>query len=264
MGLRHIIGLQGQSASPFDSIAWIRYRRGMQRLLMLMIAAALVGISHAREFKSADGSKTIRADFVRYNPRTGDVTLQMFDGRNMVTKADFFSEEDREFFREQFRESELQGSLSVRGHDKLTRDTRQENRLIISLDKADYIFTVKNKSDVNLENLTLKYWVVVERYNFGNEKNETFSGDVRIAELKAEGEAEANGPSIVLTKGAAPTGNVRDERTYARLLNEAAKYGRDDALGWRVEIFSSDGKLLLADSSSIRVDRVLGKDDKDK
>ena len=243
---------------------WMIYLQGMKKLLMLTLIAALVGISHAREFKSADGTKTIRADFIRYNPRTGDVTLQLFNGRHMVTKADFFSEEDREFFREQYRASELEDTLSVRGHDKLTRDTRQENRLIISLDKADYIFTVKNKSDINLENLKVKYWVVVERYNFGDEKMETFSGETVIAELKADSDAEAKGPSIVLTKGATPTGNVRDERTYARLLNEAAKYGKDDALGWRVEIYSTEGKLLLADSSSIRVDRALGKDDKDK
>jgi len=229
---------------------------------MLMAAAALVGLSHAREFKSADGTKTVKADFVRYNPRTGDVTLRMYDGRNMVTKADFFCDEDREFFREQFRESELDGALSARGHDKITRDSRRENGLIIALEKSDYIFTVDNESNVDLEDLEIHYWVVVERHNFGDEKLETFSGEARIAELKAEGKKEVNGPHIVLENGAAPIGNVRDERHYQRLLNEAARYGKDRVLGWRVEIFSSDSKLLLAHSSSLRVDRALGKDDK--
>jgi hypothetical protein len=236
----------------------------MKIWLILLITSLVVGVSRAREFKSSDGEKTIIAKFVRYNPRTGQVTLLMSDGRNMVTEASLFSEEDREFFKEQYRDRELEGAISVRGHDKLDHDTRRENSLLIALTNADYVFTFKNESDVNLENLKVNYWVVTERYNFGKETIEISNGEARIAELKGDGEAEVKGPHIVLTTGATPQGNVRDDNHYQRLLNEAAKYGRDRNLGWRVEVFSSDGKQLLADSSSIRVDRALGKDDDGK
>lgn len=234
----------------------------MNIFLILLLAGSMVGISYAREFKSADGSKTVDAEFVRYNPRTGDVTLRMDNGRNMVTKSDFFCDDDREFFKGQYRKEQLKGAISIRSHDKLTRETREKDRLWIGVTTADYIFTIKNESDVDLKHLDVKYWVVIERYNFGKEVNETASGEAAIIELKAEGEEEIKGPHIELTTGATPKA-TRDENHYNRLLNDAARYGRDRTLGWRVEVYDDDGELILADSSSIRVDRILGVDKKD-
>lgn len=233
----------------------------MNKLFALLLTASLVGISHARDFTSADGSKTISADFVRYNPRTGDVTLLLRTGRNMVSKADLFSEADREFFLEQYRKGEIEGSIDVRAHDKLRRDAFKKDGLLISFTDAEWVFTVKNESDIALENLSVKYWVVTERYNSGDERNETSSGDARIAELAPGAEAEVKGPSIRLITGAVPNRVARNEREAIRLANQAAEYGRDRDLGWRCEVYNSDGELLVADSTGIRVDRILGFDD---
>ena len=231
-------------------------------LLIALVASSMVGMTHAREFKSADGEKTVEADFVRYNPRNGDVTLRMANGRNMVTKADFFSDSDREFFLEQYRKQQLEGAVTVRAHDKLDRYEREKDSLWIAMVKSDWSFTVKNTSDVDLKHLDVRYWVVVERYNFGKEQTETASGESAIVELKADGETKIQGPVLDLQVSAIPKG-TNNENHYRRLLNEAAKYGRDRLLGWRVEVYDDDGELMLADSSSVRVDRILGKDGKD-
>ena len=57
---------------------------------------------------------------------------------------------------------------------------------------------------------------------------------------------------------------LRELPSIDRLLNEAAKYGKDKILGWRVEVYDDDGELLLEDSTGVRVDRILGKDKKDE
>ena len=151
-------------------------------MLIFLIAASMVGIAHARKFQSADGSKEIEADFVRYNPRTGDVTLRMTNGRNMITKSTFFSDDDREYFKEEYRKQALKGAISVRQYDKLDHYQREKDNLWIDMTKSEWSFTVKNESKVDLKHLDVKYWVVVERDNFGDETNETSSGEAAIVE----------------------------------------------------------------------------------
>ena len=192
----------------------------MKKLLILLVAMSMVGVCHARKFQSADGSKEVEADFVRYNPRTGDVTLRMVNGRNMITKSTFFSEEDREFFREQYRKGELKGAISARAHDKLDHYQGQKDHLWIDKTKSDWTFTIKNESKVDLKHLDVHYWIVIERHNFGDEVNETSSGEASIVELKAEAEEKIKGPVLDLTRGAAPKA-TRNEHHYIRLLNEA-------------------------------------------
>ncbi|MDX1681289.1 MAG: hypothetical protein R3242_11235 [Akkermansiaceae bacterium] len=233
----------------------------MKLWLHLLIAGLMAATASARDFTSADGSKTISADFVRYNPRTGDVTLQMRDGRNVLSKADLFSEEDRAFFLEQYRKEELKGSIEVRAHDSLSRDAFKKDGLVVSFTDAEWEFTIKNESEIALENLRVKYWVVTERYNKGDERNETSSGEGNIAKLDPDAEVEIKGPSIRLITGAAPNRVARNEREAINLANRAAEYGRDRSLGWRCEVYNSDGELLAVESTGIRVDRILGFDD---
>jgi len=234
----------------------------MKKCLIPLIAGSLVGICAAREFKSADGAKTIEAEFIRYDPRTSKVTLLMPNGRNMVSDATLFSEADQAFFKEEYRKGESEGAISVRGHDKLDRGSFRKDKLLITFTDADYVFTIKNDSDIDFENLEVKFWVVTERYNEGRELNETSSGSANVPKLKRHSEEKVDGPSIRLITGAVPAYNTDNETEARRIANEAAKYGRDRDLGWRVEVYGADGKKLHADSSSIRVDRILGADEK--
>lgn len=235
----------------------------MKNFAILCLALLSLHQASAREFKSADGEKTVIAEFVRYNPRTSEVTLRMANGRNMVTDSALFSDEDQAFFKEQFRNSQLDGAVSVRSHDKLNRDAYKEGKLLITFTDANYVFTIKNESEVDFDNLQVKYWVLVERYNKGETFNETFDGNATVQKLAKESDEEVAGPKIRLITGAVVNHTTDNDNEANRLLNEAAKYGRDRAIGWRVEVHTADGKELYADSSSIRVDRALGLDKKD-
>lgn len=225
---------------------------------LFLLAGSLVVTGHAREFKSADGSKSVEAEFVRYNPRTSKVTLRMPDGRNMVTDTAFFSEEDQAYFKEQFRKREMEGAIEVRGHDRLDRDAYRKDKLIISHTDAEYVFTIKNESDIDLKNLEVKYWVVVERYNQNEPILETSNGSGHIELLEKRSEKDVDGPSLRLITGAAPAHATDNEGEARKMANEAAKYGRDRALGWRVEVYDSNGERIHAERSSVRVDRALG------
>lgn len=235
----------------------------MKACILLLLTGSLLGLAQAREFKSADGSKTVEADFIRYNPRTGEVTLRMSNGRNMVTKSDFFSDEDQAFFQQEFRKTESEGAISIRGHDRLDRDAYRKDKLVISYTDADYVFTIKNSSEIDFKNLEVKYWVVVERYNQAGPMLETSNGSGAIDLLEKRSEKEVAGPSLRLTTGAAPAHATENEGEARKMASEAAKYGRDRALGWRVEVYDAEGKLLHADSSSSRVDKALGVPDKE-
>ena len=154
------------------------------------------------------------------------------------------------------------GAATQRQYDKLDHYQREKDNLWVDMTKSVWSFTIKNESKVDLKHLDVKYWVVVERDNFGDEVNDTSSGEASIVELKAESEEKIEGPTLDLIRGAAPK-NSRDQNHYIRQLNEAAKYKKDKIIGWRVEVYNDDGEMILEDSTGIRVDRILGKDKKD-
>ena len=66
-----------------------------------ILAWGLVSVRafQAREFTSADGSKTIEAEIVSVDPKAGTVTLRDVRGRNFDSAISLFSEEDQEVIR---------------------------------------------------------------------------------------------------------------------------------------------------------------------
>lgn len=234
----------------------------MKYALALLLIGSLLTPVQAREFKSADGEKSVEAEFVRYNPRTSKVTLRMTDGRNLVTDSAFFSEEDQAYFKEEYRKVEMEGAIEVRGHDRIDRGAYRKDKVLISFTDADYVFTIKNESDLDLKNVEVKYWVVIERYNQNNPMIETANGSAIVELIKKRSEQEVDGPSLRLITGAAPAYGTDNEGEARKMLNEAAKFGRDRDLGWRIEVYNSKGELMHAEASSVRVNKALGAEDK--
>ncbi len=233
---------------------------------MKLLAAILAGLltlacASAREFKSADGAQTINAEFVRYSETRDQVTLRMPDGRNVISDAKRFSEADRQFFKEEALKEDLADAISVLVHDKIDRGTELIERLTYTYTMANYEITVKNESEHNLEDLTVKYWVLVERNQDGKTTTETFNGEGPIKKLEAESKQTIPGPVVKLVTGA--IANVHSERDL-HLLDKAATVGRDRAIGHRVEVIDANGQTLYAKSSATRVDKAIGLDEKEK
>ena len=218
------------------------------RLACLLALFALT-LAEAREFTSADGKQSMKAEFIRYHKSLDQVTLRLSNGHNMVTEAKHFSEADREFFKERARQAALRDAVKVGVDENSNRHTHNTGQMAIRKLKAQYEFTLKNVSDYALEDLNLHYWVVVQRDQ--QDKPEIHKGDASISKLDAGGETEIKGPKLDLTLGAASTCNCPRVEASARMI------GRDRILGERVEVRTADGKLIYSDSSSMRVDKAL-------
>lgn len=226
-------------------------------LTMLLLAAMPAPLS-ARVFTSEDGGKTLNADFVRYKVSTGMVTLQT-GGRNMVLPADKFSENDRKFFEESQREIDKKEGLKVKVEPNTDYSKEPRGSIQVSYRTSNYAFEVSNTSESYLEELKLRYWVVVEQGEKGKEKIEIKSETHQLTSLPPGASETVKGPELKLTSGAkvgsggcATCPKVRDAAA-----EQAGKIGRERVLGTKVEIVDSKGEVVYSDISSNRVTSLL-------
>lgn len=210
-----------------------------------------VGPASGREFTSSDGAKTLEAEFVRYSKKDDQVTLRLANGRNLVTGATFFSQQDRDFFEAQAREAALEQALKVDAKEHSDRENVNTGQMRIRREKVEFTFEIENVSDYNMDNLRVKYWVVVQYDN--QQQPKIYEGSELISTLEARSTSNLKGPGFTLTLGAVSTCDC------PKVKEAAAKIGRDRVVGERIEILAADGRLLYENSSSSKVDKALEK-----
>jgi hypothetical protein len=159
---------------------------------------------------------------------------------------------------EQAIKEELAVAVTAKVRDRITHNSETRDQLVYALSLVNCSVLVENSSEHALENLTVKYWIVVERDNQGKTTNETSTGNAQIKTLPSKGEETITGPVVKLITGAVLQHDTKDEK----LFKKALAVGRDRVLGNRVEVYAADGKLLYGDSSSVKVDKVLDLDKK--
>jgi hypothetical protein len=219
----------------------------------IMLLAGLAGLSltsHAREFKSADGSKTIDADFVRYDTRSGNVTLKLEAGRNLVTPANTFSKDDVAYFIEQQKGKEQQDAISVKTDEKSDREDNKRGNMMYKLKNSKLNFAISNSSGFDFNDLTVNYWVVVERDKKGEKSTEVVRGTEKVSSLGANGNASIEGPTVKLVQSAVS----QSKSGCPRVAAAAAAVDRERILGTKIEILDATGKKIFTDTSSNRVD----------
>jgi hypothetical protein len=227
-------------------------------LTMLLLVVMPASLS-ARVFTSEDGGKTLNADFVRYKVSTGMVTLR--DGvRNMVMPANKFSENDRKFFEESQREIDKKEGLKVNIESNTNYSKEPRGSIQVSYRTSSYVFEVSNTSESYLDGLKLRYWVVVEQGEKGNEKIEIKSETHQLTSLSPGATASVKGPELKLTSGA-KVGSAAGCATCPKVRNAAAekagKVSRERVLGTKVEIVDSKGEVVYSDISSNRMASLL-------
>lgn len=225
------------------------------KFLSIIVFLGLALSLNAREFTSADGSKTMEAEFVRYDHDRQKVTLSTGDGRNMVSEASMFSEKDREFFIEAQKEADKKSAISVDTKTKSKNEKKVQGQMMMSYRTSNISFEVLNKSDSEFADMNLHYWVVVERDNRGNETINVTDGSVKLNQVTASSKEEVEGPSITLTLGAASNCDC------PRVAEAAARIGRDRIIGTKVEVVDKEGTVVFSDVSSNRVEDYLSKKD---
>jgi hypothetical protein len=222
---------------------------------MVAFAASL----SARELKSADGSKVINADFVRYMATRDMVTLKN-NGRTMVLPADKFSEEDRKFFVEAQQEIDKKEALKVKVNANNDLSKESSGDIVTSYRTSHYTFDVTNTSESYLEGLVLRYWLAVEQGKKGEEEITIKSDSKELMPLAAGATEVVEGPVLKLALGAKSTSCASCPKVRRSLAFNAAQIERERVLGTKVEVVDAKGEVVYSEISTNRMKSLLAKE----
>lgn len=219
---------------------------------IILLGLGLFQILSAREFKSADGKSRMEAEFIRYSPETGKVTLRLNTTRNIVTPATAFSEEDQAYFKEAQKRIDMQESLEV----KIRRDFDPEKEDlgdgdVVTNRSVRYVFTVKNKSRSVMTGMRLEYWVLVQK-EVDREGVNITSNKVDLEPILPGGERSVVAPAFPMYKFER---HVTNDREKGRIVTIDKK--RYEIYGAKADLYAADGEKVLSERTSIRVDNLL-------
>jgi hypothetical protein len=221
------------------------------KLLFITLLLSATLQAPGREFKKADGSESLEAEFMRYAARTGQVTLRLPNRRNMLAMATDFSKEDVDYILEMQRLAEAKRALRIEMDEDSDDTDTKRGQLLYEIEKTNSSFKVRNSSDLTLKDLDLTYWVAIERDNKGEEKIEVVKGTTKIPSLESRSTINVKGPAFDLVQGA-----VSDCKTGCpKVAARAAQIGRDKALGTKIEVCDASGEVLYSDYTSGRAQR---------
>lgn len=227
------------------------------RVILALVFALPLSLS-GRQLKSADGSKVMDAEFIRYIGNRDKVALKV-NGRELVLSADKFSEEDRKFFVETQLEIDKKQAIQVKTSPKGIFSKEKFGFMLLSHRTTHYKFEVTNTSDSYFDGLELRYWIVVELHN-----QKTGEGQIKIESDRKQlmplpgGASEiVESPIIKLTLGAKSASATRCPSARRDEAAKAAAVERDRVIGTKVEVLDDSGQVLFSEVSSNRVESLL-------
>lgn len=218
----------------------------------ILLGLGLLQPLPAREFKSADGKSRMEAEFIRYSPETGKVTLRLNTTRNIVTPASAFSEEDQAYFKEAQKRIDMQELLEVRirrDFDPVKEDLGDGD--VVSNRSVRYLFEVKNKSRSVMTGMRLEYWVLVQK-EIDRDGVNIMSHKVDLPPIPPGGERLVVAPAFPMYKFER---HVTNDRERGRIVTIDKK--RYEIYGAKADLYDADGEKVLSERTSIRVDNLL-------
>jgi hypothetical protein len=240
-----------------DTPAFRIWDSSMKSLFWVVLLLAVFPASlSARLLTSEDGSKTMDAEFVRYIVSSDMVTLRL-DGRNMVLPAARFSDEDRKFFEESQRENDKKKAIKVKIDPNNDWSKETKGSVVISYRTASYTFEVSNTSESYLDGLKLRYWLVVQQGEKGQEKIDIKSQTHELMPLAGGASEKVKGPELKLALGAKSDSCATCPKVRQGAAEKAGKVDRERVLGTKVEVVDSKGEVIYSDVSSNRVQSLL-------
>ncbi|MEE9369682.1 MAG: hypothetical protein V3V05_12600 [Pontiella sp.] len=132
--------------------------RGRVNLLLvaLAISANAVSKDDFRVFTAADG-RVIEARILEYNPSRKKIQIDRANGKKVWVEPHIFSETDREYIRDWIQASGFLVPSKVR----ITIDRHKKSKGKQG-DDVHFSITIKNRTDMSLENLIFDYRVFIE------------------------------------------------------------------------------------------------------
>jgi hypothetical protein len=182
-------------------------------LITQILGAALLAplcTAEMREFKSADGSKTLYAEIAAVDLETGIATLMLYaNDRQIYAPVTSFSEEDQAYIKSAGLAMAAGRNLGVRFHDKekiLSEKKNPANGYQTLTLKGGYGLEFKNIGQANFNDLKIEYQIFYKAYldpfKSRERTKQVTEGSFDIAEL-ASGKEEmvvAAADSVDLTR----------------------------------------------------------------
>jgi hypothetical protein len=231
----------------------------MAKLLTLLLGLISAVSLSARTLTSADGSKTIEAEIIDYNPASGKVVLRNEGStRNVTVDATAFSPDDQDYFKEFLKDSAKRKSLRLSADKNSEKEKKDKDSAALYIyDKRNESFTIKvaNSSSAEIEDLVAKYDIYVSKYSKEGKKIvEVVSGEESIDKLWANYSHEFESTSVQVTVGCATTSSCPKCKT------QAASVQSERVLGIHVRLHDGKGGNLLTEFfSSSAVKTAVGK-----
>ncbi|MGB0292032.1 MAG: hypothetical protein ACPGIA_05570 [Luteolibacter sp.] len=217
----------------------------MKLLLVGLIAASCLQLS-ARTFTSADGSKTIDAELLNYNPSNGTIVIQIHgQGKRSTVKANLFSETDQEYFKEFLKESEKFKALKISTEDHTER--REEDRGIYIYDRQKEHFTVSihNTGNFDMGGLEAKYTIYYQKYDRDGKKlTESVSGAKSLAGIESQDSADFDTLPVDITIDCKTTSSC------PKCVSHASTQKRERVVGIHIQIYNEEDQMLSEYHSS--------------
>lgn len=140
----------------------------------LMVTAS----AEMRTFTSADGSKTLEATPLDYQPSKGLATIKLKSGRTMNVPVKSFVADDKAYLDNWYASTQAGRKLSISIDDEeIKTGERTENNGKVKTIDARYVLNVRNNGGVDLEDIEVKYRVFYTRDGVDGKKSEDLSLD---------------------------------------------------------------------------------------
>ena len=169
----------------------------------LIISMGFSAGSQMRTFKSADGSKTLKAKVLEYYQAKGTVKMLREGGKVMTFPVKALSKEDNEYLVSWYQTTMAARKLAVRISDQeeKTSERKTDNARISSYDSG-FKFNVWNNGTNPFENIDVKYQIFYTVDGVKGEKNQELiaSGKTVISSITPRTGQDLTTDKVKLTK----------------------------------------------------------------
>lgn len=207
----------------------------------------------AKVFKSADGSKTIRGNFVSYNPSSEAVTIHLNTGKKITTAASNFSDECQAYFIEQQAQAEKFAALKIKVTSETNKPDEVTKDIYVYQNREElYTVEVRNTSDFAFEDIKVKVTAVVNRNTGdGDTKVVIEESNYQIKTIAAKGKQYLQLEPFVLVH------KVSSNSGCPTCVQHAASYNKERVVGLKVDLVDEEGAPIVSESTSRNVDKAL-------
>tara|TARA_X000000950_G_scaffold104156_1_gene131362 strand:+ start:915 stop:1631 length:717 start_codon:yes stop_codon:yes gene_type:complete len=173
--------------------------------MFVLLGGVLSSLGHT--FTLPDG-RSLEAEIVQYDERSGQVELKRTDGKLVKIKPSVFVKSDQDYITEWFLHSVFNGKdISVDINKKKVGQRKEDgNAHFMRIDEFLYQIEIENRSNIEISELDVEYRIFYEQEENDMDKgrvvkhDRTVQGDLEIELLAAKGKRIFSSKEVELVK----------------------------------------------------------------